>query len=76
MFSSGRRIDLLHPSPQAWQDEDLAIGLSRTYRWGGHSSWELPLSVAQHSLSVLAIREQLSPAPLTAIEKLRELLHD
>ena len=76
MFSSGRRIDLLHPSPQAWQDEDLAIGLSRTYRWGGHSSWELPLSVAQHSLSVLAIREELSPAPLTAIEKLRELLHD
>jgi hypothetical protein len=76
MFSSGRRIDLLHPSPLAWQDQDLAVGLSRTYRWGGHSSWELPLSVAQHSLSVLAIREQRSPVPLTALEKMRELLHD
>jgi hypothetical protein len=76
MFSSGRRIDLLRPDPRAWHDQDLAIGLSRTYRWGGHSSWELPLSVAQHSLAVLAIREQRSPVPLTGREKLRELLHD
>lgn len=52
---SGRRLNLLQPDPRAWQHADLAVGLSRTYRWGGHSAWKLPLSVAQHSLTVLAI---------------------
>ena len=47
-LGSGRRLDLLDLRPDAWTDEDLATGLSRTYRWGGHSCWELPLSVAQH----------------------------
>jgi 5'-nucleotidase len=56
LFSSGSRLNLLAPSPNAWTDEDLATGLSRTYRWSGHSSWDLPLSVAQHSLTVLALR--------------------
>ena len=32
---SGRRINLLDPQPDSWTDIDLAIGLSRTYRWGG-----------------------------------------
>ena len=53
---SGRRLDLLSPTPLDWTDEDLAIGLSRTFRWGGHSVWPgVPLSVAQHSLAVLAL---------------------
>jgi len=53
------------------------VGLSRTYRWGGHSRWELPLSVAQHSLLVLVLRQQMQPhQPLTPREALRELLHD
>ena len=43
-------------------------------RWGGASQWGHPLSVAQHSLTVLAIRE--AEGPLTAQEGLRELLHD
>ena len=43
-------------------------------RWGGASQWGHPLSVAQHSLTVLAIRE--GEGPLTAQEGLRELLHD
>ena len=43
-------------------------------RWGGYSKWPLPLSVAQHSLTVLALRE--AEGPLTAREALRELLHD
>ncbi|MFC3127533.1 phosphohydrolase [Pseudoroseomonas globiformis] len=73
-LSSGRRLNLLDPQPDAWSDADLAIGLSRTYRWGGHSSWPLPLSVAQHSLLVLALRER--SGPLTPAEALRELLHD
>jgi hypothetical protein len=71
---SGRRLDLLNPKPSDWTDEDLAIGLSRTFRWGGYSKWPLPLSVAQHSLTVLAIR--LSEGPLTAGQALRELTHD
>ena len=73
---SGRPLDLLKPDPWAWQDADLATGLSRTYRWGGHSAWELPLSVAQHSLTVLAIRMAEPGARLTEAEHLRELLHD
>lgn len=73
---SGRRLDLLNPSPDGWTDEDLAIGLSRTYRWGGHSRWALPMSVAQHSLLVLSIAERVWGRPLTRAESLRELLHD
>ncbi len=71
---SGRRLDLLDPQPDAWTDEDLAVGLSRTYRWSGSSKWDLPLSVAHHSLTVLALRE--AEGPLTARESMRELLHD
>lgn len=56
LLKSGRRLDLLNPHPHSWTNEDLATGLARTYRWGGHSKWELPLSVAQHSLTVLHIR--------------------
>jgi hypothetical protein len=70
---SGRRLDLLSPTPFDWTDEDLALGLARTYRWGGHSIWPLPLSVAQHSLAVL---ERRRPALKTPAEALRELLHD
>jgi uncharacterized protein len=74
LLKSGRRLDLLNPDPQAWTDADLAAGLSRTMRWGGASRWPHPLSVAQHSLTVLAIRE--AEGPLTAGEALRELMHD
>jgi hypothetical protein len=64
----------LNPDPQAWTDDDLAAALSRTMRWGGASRWEHPLSVAQHSLTVLTIRE--ADGALTPGEALRELLHD
>lgn len=73
---SGRRLDLLDPTPFDWADEDLALGLARTYRWGGHSAWPLPLSVAQHSLLVLALRRQRSPSGLSDTTARRELLHD
>ena len=39
-LGSGRRLDLLDPRPDQWTDRDLAVGLSRTYRWGGHSRWD------------------------------------
>ncbi len=75
LLESGRRLDLLDPRPGAWTDKDLAVGVSRMYRWGGHSRWELPLSVAQHTLLVL--RQQMQPHQLlTPREALRELLHD
>ena len=76
-LESGRRLNLLQPDPNGWTDRDLAIGLSRTYRWGGHSCWELPLSVAQHSLLVLVLRQRMAPFDLlTRSDALRELLHD
>ena len=74
LLPSGNTIDLANPSPNSWSDDDLAVGLARTYRWGGHSRWPRPLSVAQHSLTVLAIRE--IEAPLPPQLALYELLHD
>jgi hypothetical protein len=73
---SGARFDLVNPTASTWQDSDIAIRLSRTYRWSGESSWSLPLSVAQHSFTVLAIRTSLAGRQLTAQEQLMELLHD
>lgn len=73
---SGRRLDLINPTPFDWDDRDLAIGLARTYRWGGHSTWPRPMSVAQHSILVLVLRRQASPVPLDRETALRELLHD
>ena len=73
---SGKRLDLLNPTPFDWDDSGLALGLARTYRWGGHSAWPLPLSVAQHSLAVMLLRSAAAPAPLAPVVLLRELLHD
>lgn len=73
---SGRRLDLLAPTPFDWTDADLATGLARTFRWGGHSAWPEPLSVAQHSLTVLALRRTRTRNRLTPAQELRELLHD
>lgn len=73
---SGRHLDLINPDAHAWTDEDLAVRLARTFRWGGESRWPRPLSVAQHSLTVLRIVEGWQPKGLCASEALRELLHD
>ena len=75
LLPSGNIIDLANSDPNSWNDHDLALGLSRTYRWGGHSAWSRPLSVAQHSLAVLAIREQGSPGLPPGLA-FYELLHD
>jgi uncharacterized protein len=70
LLPSGKQLDLLAPDPWAWTDDDLAIGLSRTYRWAGYSAWDLPLSVAQHSLAVLALRRsQSAERPLPTAEE-------
>jgi len=76
---SERRLDLLDPTPFDWEDSDLALGLARTYRWGGHTAWPLPLSVAQHSLTVMHLRAAACKAigvELAPLAALRELLHD
>jgi 5'-deoxynucleotidase YfbR-like HD superfamily hydrolase len=73
---SGKRLDLLNPTPFDWEDKDLALGLARTYRWGGHSAWPLPLPVAQHSLLVLALHRRRFQGASNAPVELRELLHD
>lgn len=75
-LASGRRIDLLNPSPLDFEDEDIAIGLSRTPRWGGHSVWEWPMSVAQHSILVLELTKVKSPTRLSDKLRLAVLLHD
>lgn len=71
---SGRYLNLFEPTFADLDDTDLAISLSRTFRWGGHSIWPLPMSVAQHSLLVLAIRRERATLDIPA--QLRELLHD
>lgn len=74
LLPTGNIIDSAGPKRSTWTYTDLAIGLSRTYRWGGHSAWKRPLSVAQHSLTVLAIREQ--DGDLDPSHALYELIHD
>jgi 5'-deoxynucleotidase YfbR-like HD superfamily hydrolase len=75
-LASGRRLDLINPSPDAWSHDDLATRLSRVYRWGGESSWPRPLSVVQHSLTVLEIVNRWTAERLTPGQARRELLHD
>ncbi|MGF1463551.1 MAG: HD domain-containing protein [Maricaulaceae bacterium] len=52
---SGRRLDLLDPSPLDIEIEDIAHGLARVARWNGQTEGEHAFSVAQHSLVVTDI---------------------
>jgi len=72
---SGRRLDLLDPSPLDVEIEDIAHGLARVARWNGQTSGAHIFSVAQHSLLVEALASQLDPK-LTAQARLFVLLHD
>jgi uncharacterized protein len=49
---SGRRLDLLDPSPLDIEIEDIAHGLARVARWNGQTKGAHALSVAQHALIV------------------------
>ena len=72
---SGRRLDLLDPSPLDIEISDIAHGLARVARWNGQTSGEHAFSVAQHSLLVEALFCDLVPeAPADA--RLAALLHD
>ena len=72
---SGRRLDLLDPSPLDIEISDIAHGLARVARWNGQTSGEHAFSVAQHSLLVEAIYGELMP-DATPDRKLAALLHD
>jgi len=72
---SGRRLDLINPSPFDVEIADIAHGLARVARWNGQTKGREIFSVAQHSLLVEALfgalkREPSRPARLAA------LLHD
>lgn len=72
---SGRRLDLLDPSPLDVEIDDIAHGLARVARWNGQTQGPQIFSVAQHSLLVEALTGRLGPA-LTRVERLTALLHD
>jgi len=62
---SGRRLDLLNPSPMDIEIEDIAHGLSFVARWNGQTFGKFPYSVAEHSVFVeklfFKINPQISP---------------
>jgi 5'-deoxynucleotidase YfbR-like HD superfamily hydrolase len=72
---SGRRLDLLDPSPLDVEIVDIAHGLARVARWNGQTNGPHSYSVAQHSLLVEAVANhlvlELPPKVCLAV-----LLHD
>ena len=58
---SGRRLDLLDPSPLDVEIEDIAHGLAFVARWNGQTRGEHPYSVAEHSLLVEELYARLVP---------------
>lgn len=72
---SGRRLDLLDPTPMDIEIEDIAHGLAFVARWNGQTRGDWPYSVAEHSLLVEEIFNRQNPtAP--AKWQLAALLHD
>jgi len=72
---SGRRLDLLDPTPMDIEIEDIAHGLAFVARWNGQTKGDHAYSVAEHSILVADIHARLLPdAP--ARWRLAALLHD
>jgi 5'-deoxynucleotidase YfbR-like HD superfamily hydrolase len=72
---SGRRLDLLDPSPMDIEIEDIAHGLARVARWNGQTVGEHAFSVAQHSIVVEEIVAHIQP-DIAPRWRLAALLHD
>ncbi|WP_127144705.1 HD domain-containing protein [Pelagibacterium montanilacus] len=72
---SGRRLDLLDPSPLDVELSDIAHGLARVARWNGQTRGDYAFSVAQHSILVLEIVSAMSPE-IEDAGRLYALLHD
>ncbi|MFT4700316.1 MAG: 5'-deoxynucleotidase YfbR-like HD superfamily hydrolase [Yoonia sp.] len=72
---SGRRLDLLDPTPVDIEIEDIAHGLAFVARWNGQTAGDHAYSVAEHSLLVTALFCRMQPnAPVKW--QLAALLHD
>ena len=72
---SGRRLDLLEPSPLDVEIEDIAHGLARVARWNGQTHGAHAFSVAQHSVIVEQLVSEFYPA-IDPRWRLAALLHD
>jgi uncharacterized protein len=72
---SGRRLDLIDPSPLDIEIADIAHGLARVARWNGQTSGAHIFSVAQHTLLVEAVMRAHSPRIDDRL-RLAALLHD
>ncbi|WP_417580149.1 hydrolase [Pelagibacterium sp.] len=72
---SGRRLDLLDPSPIDVELSDIAHGLARVARWNGQTKGDYAFSVAQHSVLVLEIASAMDPE-IDDKGRLYALLHD
>lgn len=72
---SGRRLDLLDPSPLDIEVSDIAHGLARVARWNGQTKGDYAYSVAQHSIFVLELALTLKP-DLDRAGQLTALVHD
>ncbi|GGA18309.1 HD domain-containing protein [Neptunicoccus cionae] len=72
---SGRRLDLLDPSPLDIEIEDIAHGLAFVARWNGQTYGDYPYSVAEHSVFVLELYRRLYPKAGRDWQ-LAALLHD
>jgi 5'-deoxynucleotidase YfbR-like HD superfamily hydrolase len=72
---SGRRLDLLDPSPLDVEVDDIAHGLARVARWNGQTTGASAFSVAQHTLLVDDVARAIEPE-LGRRERLAIMLHD
>jgi hypothetical protein len=72
---SGRRLDLLDPSPLDVEIDDIAHGLARVARWNGQTTGPHAFSVAQHCLVVEELVRKLAPETEPRW-RLAALLHD
>ena len=72
---SGRRLDLLDPTPVDIEIEDIAHGLAFVARWNGQTKGDFAYSVAEHSLLVETIFGRIAPNAPTKW-RLAALLHD
>ena len=72
---SGRRLDILTPSPMDIEISDIAHGLARVARWNGQTTGDYGYSVAQHSVVVERLVQTNAP-DLDQKWRLACLLHD
>ena len=72
---SGRRLDLLDPTPMDIEIEDIAHGLAFVARWNGQTLGDYAYSVAEHSLLVEELYARMNPKAPTKW-RLAALLHD